>query len=129
MTPHSGNIRDRFFSPETSPSVYLSKAAHSLKTDVYVVLEDILLDSTISIDIDLVLNFFASKFGGVGLTAVGDPWSNIYNTGNQDADDRANASRLGRMTVPARIWPILRSLASSTSIRPSFGLSLHWRSC
>jgi hypothetical protein len=96
---------------------------------VYVVLEDILLNSTISIDIDLVLNFFASKFGGVGVTAAGDPWSNIYNTGNLDADDRAKASRLGKMTVPARIWPIIRRLTSSTSIRPSFGLSLHWRSC
>jgi hypothetical protein len=77
VTPHSGNIRDRFFSPETSPSVNLSKAAHSLKTEGYVRLEDILLDSTISIDIDLVLNFFASKFGGVGVTAAGDQWSNI----------------------------------------------------
>jgi hypothetical protein len=75
-----------------------------LKTEGYVVLEDILLDSTISTDIDLVLNFFASKFGGVGVTAAGDPWSNIYNTGYQDADDRAEVSRLGRMTVHLHIY-------------------------
>ena len=101
-TPHSGNIRSRFISPETSPAIYLSKAAQSLKTEGYVVLEDILLDSTISRDIDLVLNFFASKFGGVGVTTAGDPWSNIYNTGDQHADDRAKSSRLGRMTVPRK---------------------------
>jgi hypothetical protein len=67
VTPHSGNTRSRFFCPQTSPAVYISKAAQSLKTEGYFVLEDILLDSTISRDIDLVLNFFASKFGAVGV--------------------------------------------------------------
>jgi hypothetical protein len=70
-----------------------------LKTEGYVVLEDILLDSTISRDIDLVRNFFSSNFVGVGVTAAGDPWPNIYSTRDQKSDDRSRDSRMGIITV------------------------------
>jgi hypothetical protein len=93
------SVRRQFSREHTASAVYLSNAAQALKTEGYVVLDEILLGTSIAKDLDSVLNFFASQFGGAGVTAPRDPWTNIFNTGEEAADERAKAARVGRMSV------------------------------